>query len=189
MKSVIAQGSTVAKAIEEALKKAEMPQEFFIKVLEDAQAGFLGFGSKKAKIALFFQDTKQQFKQQTMFEQGAYHNLFNNPAMSKQIEQQLKDLGLEIKPIAPKPQHANNPKIGHQQGQSNNQPKPQKPSASSAQSHEDGQAKQPQRQQSNEFQKKPRPRYFKPRVKHTNFEQRVLNTTNSQTNKPKPDDQ
>lgn len=35
MKSVIVQGATVAKAIDEALAKAGMPQEFFIKVLEE----------------------------------------------------------------------------------------------------------------------------------------------------------
>ena len=45
MKSVIAQGATVVKAIEEALKKADMPKEFFVKILEEAQPGFLGFGA------------------------------------------------------------------------------------------------------------------------------------------------
>ena len=54
MKSVLAQGATVVKAIEEALKKADMPQEFFVKILEEAQSGFLGFGAKKAKIASIF---------------------------------------------------------------------------------------------------------------------------------------
>src|SRR5688572_16723845 len=100
MKSVIAQGTTVAKAIEEALKKADMPQEFFIKLLEDAQPGFLGFGSKKAKIALFFKEEVVGLKhQESLFERGSYANLFNNPNMRKQIEQQLKEIGLEIQPI------------------------------------------------------------------------------------------
>lgn len=103
MKSVIAQGASVAKAIEEALKKAEQPQEFFVKVLEDAQPGFLGFGAKKAKIALFFKENVLLKKQDSLFERGAYESLFNNQAMKKQIEQQLKELGLEIKPIDGKP--------------------------------------------------------------------------------------
>ena len=100
MKSVIAQGSSIAKAIEEALKKADMPQEFFVKVLEDAQAGFLGFGSKKAKIALFFKNEVISEKtSQGMFEKGSYAGLFNNPDLKKQLDQQLKELGFEIKPL------------------------------------------------------------------------------------------
>lgn len=105
MKSVIAQGSSIAKAIEEALKKADMPQEFFVKVLEDAQAGFLGFGSKKAKIALFFKNEITSEKaSQGMFEKGSYAGLFNNPDLKKQLDQQLKELGFEIKPLEVKKQ-------------------------------------------------------------------------------------
>lgn len=101
MKSVIAQGSTVVKAIEEALKKADMPKEFFVKLLEDAQSGFLGFGSKKAKIALFFKDATvtSSKSQENVFDIASYSKLFNNPAMRKQIDQQLHEMGLEIKPI------------------------------------------------------------------------------------------
>lgn len=107
MKSVIAQGSSIAKAIEEALKKADMPQEFFVKVLEDAQAGFLGFGSKKAKIALFFKnDVVSEKVQKSMFDKGSYAGLFNNPEMKKQLDQQLKELGFEIKPLEVKKQEA-----------------------------------------------------------------------------------
>ncbi|MBI2344820.1 Jag N-terminal domain-containing protein [Candidatus Dependentiae bacterium] len=105
MKSVIAQGSTIAKAIEDALKKADMPQEFFVKVLEDAQTGFLGFGSKKAKIALFFKDDAVSDKNhQSMFEKGSYAGLFNSSDVKKQLDQQLKELGLEIKPLETKKQ-------------------------------------------------------------------------------------
>ena len=79
MKSVIAQGATVAKAVEEALKKANMPQEFFIKLLEEAQSGFLGFGAKKAKIALFFkQYSYDQKKHDNLLSQESYENLFDN---------------------------------------------------------------------------------------------------------------
>lgn len=95
MKSVIAQGATVAKAVEEALKKANMPQEFFIKLLEEAQSGFLGFGAKKAKIALFFkQYSYDQKKHDGLLSQDSYESLFDNQAISKQIEQQLKEIDL-----------------------------------------------------------------------------------------------
>ncbi len=100
MKSVITQGSTIAKAIEEALKKSDSPQEFFVKILEDAQSGFLGFGAKKAKIALFFKNGDSSEKvSDSMLAKGSYSGLFNNPGIKKQIDQQLKELGLEIKPI------------------------------------------------------------------------------------------
>lgn len=111
MKSVIAQGSTIAKAIEEALKKADMPQEFFVKVLEEPQAGFLGFGSKKAKIALFFKNVIPSEKSsENMFSKGSYAGLFNNPEIKKQLDNQLKELGFEIKPIEPKKQEVK-PKV------------------------------------------------------------------------------
>lgn len=117
MKSVIAQGSSIAKAIEEALKKADMPQEFFVKVLEDAQAGFLGFGSKKAKIALFFKnDISSEKTSQGMFEKGSYAGLFNNPDLKKQLDQQLKELGFEIKPLEVKKQEVK-PKIFKKESQ------------------------------------------------------------------------
>jgi len=99
MKSVIAQGTTVSKAIEDALKKADMPNEFFVKLLEEAQQGFLGFTAKKAKIALFFKKDAKGTNQNKLFEQGTYQTFFDNPVLKKQIEEQLKELGLEIKPI------------------------------------------------------------------------------------------
>jgi predicted RNA-binding protein Jag len=93
MKSVIAQGSTVTKAVEEALKKAGMPEEFFVKLLEDAQGGFLGFGAKKAKIALFFKQNQYHSKHDSMLNQDSFQDLFDSNEISKQIEQQLKDVG------------------------------------------------------------------------------------------------
>ncbi len=92
MKSVIAQGSTVVKAIEEALKKAGMPTQFFVKLLEDAQSGFLGFGAKKAKIALFFKQKAEYSKNKGILSQESYESLFNNQSLSKQIEEELKIL-------------------------------------------------------------------------------------------------
>lgn len=90
MKSVIVQGNTVAKAIDEALQKADMPQEFFVKILEDAQPGFLGFGSKKAKIALFFKkdDLSRRHHNNSLLLKGEYKDLFNNQKLQKQLEGQ-----------------------------------------------------------------------------------------------------
>ena len=91
MKSVIAQGATVVKAIEEALKKADMPKEFFVKILEEAQSGFLGFGSKKAKIALFFKKEIMSSRGEGILHQDSYDGLFNNQSLQKQIDNQQRD--------------------------------------------------------------------------------------------------
>lgn len=91
MKSVIAQGATVVKAIEEALKKADMPKEFFVKILEEAQSGFLGFGSKKAKIALFFKKEILSSRGEGVLHQDSYEGLFDNQSLQKQIDNQQRD--------------------------------------------------------------------------------------------------
>lgn len=175
MKSVIAQGASVAKAIEEALKKADQPKEFFVKLLEDAQAGFLGFGAKKAKIALFFKEEQHVRKQDSLFDRGSYENMFNNQAMKKQIEQQLKELGLEIQPIAqssaPKnistPQHV--PSKMQTRPLPNRQPKVVQPKSHVAQesltssSAESSSQEFGQQNQSEQYRRKRRPRYFRPR--------------------------
>ncbi|MBP7854426.1 Jag N-terminal domain-containing protein [Candidatus Babeliales bacterium] len=118
MKSVIAQGSTVSKAIEEALKKANMPAEFFIKLLEDAQGGFLGFGAKKAKIALFFKEHTSRDKKENILSQNSYENLFNSQSIKHQIEQQLKD-------ITPPKIHPKQPAQNQPKQQNRQEPKPQ----------------------------------------------------------------
>ena len=64
MKSVVVEGSTVAKAIESAWLKAEKPEEFFVRVLQEHSSGFLGFGGQKAKVVLFF---KNNHKSDSLF--------------------------------------------------------------------------------------------------------------------------
>lgn len=215
MKSVITQGTTVAKAIEEALKKADMPKEFFVKLLEDAQAGFLGFGSKKAKIALFFKEEAVHSKhQESMFEKGSYENLFNNPNMKKQIEQQLKDLGLEIKPIVtpvqskkptvvsqhePVPTHVTNSTSSMSPTKMHTRPLPNR-STQPQQQQSMQPRRQPQQQQtqvrsmernveangvegqpqSDEYRRKRRPRYYRPRSRTQSSDQRDGSGTTSQ---------
>lgn len=197
MKSVITQGASVAKAIEEALKKADMPKEFFVKLLEDAQAGFLGFGAKKAKIALFFKEEAVNAKHhsESMFERGAYENLFNNPNMKKQIEQQLKDLGLEIKPIVTPKKSTT---ASHEQApvsptKMHTRPLPnrsQQPAQPRRQSQEQSLAGKMDRNGSNnsadttgqegqqdEFRRKRRPRYYRPRSR-SNGDGSITNSSN-----------
>lgn len=117
MKSVIAQGSSVVKAIEEALKKAGMPTEFFVKLLENAQGGFLGFGAKKAKIALFFKQHTYQSQKDGVLNQHVYEDLFDNNSINKQIEQQLK--GIELPKVG---SHAPHPKQNQSKQHQPNRP-------------------------------------------------------------------
>lgn len=88
MKSVIAQGATVAKAVEEAVKKAGNPKEFFIKILQDAQGGFLGFGSTKAKVALFFKKDELMQRDTEVLSQDSYKDLFDNKGLDRQLGEQ-----------------------------------------------------------------------------------------------------
>ncbi len=116
MKSVIVQGASVAKAIDEALAKAGMPQEFFVKILEDAQPGFLGFGSKKAKIALFFK--KELHKRDgSLVSRGTYKNLFNNQSIKSQIEQYESQEHDDVQPqqVKKEPAHVSVKKQHQQQ--------------------------------------------------------------------------
>ncbi len=58
MKSIMEEASSVAKAIENGWARAGKPQEFTVKVFEEAQTSFFGlFTSKPAKIGLFFQES------------------------------------------------------------------------------------------------------------------------------------
>ncbi len=56
MKSIVQEGSTIAKAVESAWQSAGKPQEFTVKVLEEPQHNFIGMTTRSAKIALFFKD-------------------------------------------------------------------------------------------------------------------------------------
>jgi len=56
MKSIMEEASSIAKAIEKGWARAGKPQEFSVKVYEEAQTNFIGFTTKPAKIGLFFQE-------------------------------------------------------------------------------------------------------------------------------------
>lgn len=138
MKSVIVQGATVAKAIDEALIKAGMPIEFFIKILEEAQPGFLGFGSKKAKIALFFK-REQGRREGSLLSRGSYKDLFENENLQAQPVDQAKQGKVvekkeTVPPVVPQPrkveaqQHSQQRKIAQVTVQPNKNEIRQQPS-------------------------------------------------------------
>jgi predicted RNA-binding protein Jag len=59
MKSIIQEASSVAKAIESAWLKAGKPQQFSVKIFQEAEKNFLGMTSKPAKIAILFNDVSE----------------------------------------------------------------------------------------------------------------------------------
>ncbi len=61
MKSILQEGSSVAKAVEKALQIADYPREFTVKVLEEPQKNFFGMTTKSAKISFLF-DTEKALK-------------------------------------------------------------------------------------------------------------------------------
>jgi predicted RNA-binding protein Jag len=64
MKSIMEEASSVAKAIEKGWIRAGKPQEFSVKVFEEAQKNFIGMTTKPAKIALFFEERNTQSSHQ-----------------------------------------------------------------------------------------------------------------------------
>jgi hypothetical protein len=60
MKSVMQEASSLMKAIEQGWIKAGQPNEFSIKILEEAQKNFIGMTVRSAKIALFFDEKPLQ---------------------------------------------------------------------------------------------------------------------------------
>jgi predicted RNA-binding protein Jag len=56
MKSIIHEASSLGKAIDQGWEKAGKPQEFTIRVLEEAERGFLGFTKRSAKVAIYFEE-------------------------------------------------------------------------------------------------------------------------------------
>ncbi len=57
MKSIIQESSSIAKAIEEAWKKADQPKEFSVKIFQEPKKNFFGFTKISAKIGFFFKDS------------------------------------------------------------------------------------------------------------------------------------
>lgn len=60
MKSIMEEASTIFKAVEKAWIRAEKPQSFTVKVLEEPVKNFIGMTIKSAKIALYFEEVQIQ---------------------------------------------------------------------------------------------------------------------------------
>lgn len=60
MKSVIQEGSSLAKAIEQGWIKAGRPREFSIKIYQEPKKNFLGLTTQVAKVGIFFKDESDQ---------------------------------------------------------------------------------------------------------------------------------
>ncbi len=121
MKSVVVEASTVAKAIEAAWLKADKPEEFFIRVLQEHSSGFLGFGAQKAKVVFFFKNSQ---KSDSLFpvvvKQKEYANLFGNFNLKVPTELNVVDNELN-KSVALGGQHKKKPH--NSQNNQNNQQK------------------------------------------------------------------
>lgn len=62
MKSIMEEASSIMEAIQKGWERAGKPQEFSVKVFEDAQTAFFGMRTvKSAKIALFFKEGAPSF--------------------------------------------------------------------------------------------------------------------------------
>lgn len=56
MKSIVEEASSLVKAIEKGWIRAGKPQEFTVKVFEDAEKNFFGFTTKSAKVGILFEE-------------------------------------------------------------------------------------------------------------------------------------
>lgn len=126
MKSVVVEASTVAKAIEIAWHKAEKPEEFFTRILQEHQSGFLGFGSQKAKIVLFFKNSqKSDSSFPVVLKQKEYANLFDNHELKVPDQLNLVDTQLNQNIKVHQQKNKQKKSIPAQQKQSSAQPQKQ----------------------------------------------------------------
>jgi Jag N-terminus len=133
MKSVVVQGSTVAKAIEAAWLKAGKPEEYFIRVLQEHSSGFLGFGAQKAKIVLFFKNTnKSDSLIPTVLKQKEYMNFFGNKNLKNPTELDIVDFELNKNTII----HNEHKKKPHQNQQVKHQQQKTSVTSSSVQGNQ-----------------------------------------------------
>lgn len=79
MNSIVKEASSISKAVEQAWEKADKPQKFSIRILEEPQKNFFGITNKPAKIALFFE--KKDIKKETE----------DKPKQKKETFQKLKE--------------------------------------------------------------------------------------------------
>lgn len=116
MKSVVAEASSISKAIELAWQKAGQPKEFLVKVFQEPQRNMFGLTKTSAKVGIFFDDAviTQKIKNASQSSQPAVHTakqispivpikpivkpIEHRPQTPKQVKPQPK---VEIKPAEP----------------------------------------------------------------------------------------
>lgn len=89
MKSIVEEASSLAKAIEKGWIRAGKPQEFTVKVFEEAQKNFFGFTTKSAKVGIFFEDRPQQKQKERQPQQQQQQK--KQPQQAQQPRQERTD--------------------------------------------------------------------------------------------------
>lgn len=94
MKSVVAEASSISKAVELAWQKAGQPKEFLVKVFQEPQRNMFGLTKTSAKVGIFFGDAALTQK---------IKNATQNTIPSSQNNKTVNPIS-PIKPIASRPQ-------------------------------------------------------------------------------------
>jgi len=128
MKSIMEEASTIFKAIEKAWIRAEKPQSFSIKLLEEPTKNFIGMTVKPAKIAFLFEEIAsskaakpshvQPMPQPAKKQQTSPHQPQQKkqaapaqPAKPQSHQPQQTRKPVEHKPVQAAPRPANNEQI------------------------------------------------------------------------------
>ncbi len=92
-RSIEKEGQTIEEATENALKElGAKPEDVNIEVLDDGKAGFLGFGSRSARVRLTLKKEVRE-KQEFEEEPGTLKTEDAGPAYETHAEEQVPDLG------------------------------------------------------------------------------------------------
>ncbi|MCK5632171.1 hypothetical protein KAH94_00310 [bacterium] len=106
MNSIVQEASSIAKAVEQAWKKAEEPHKFSVRIFQNAEKNFLGMTSQPAKIALLFEpkDIKDEYKKNdTQKNIQKQKDRIEKPSPKRFVKPQVKQPSQPInKNIAPK---------------------------------------------------------------------------------------
>lgn len=110
MKSIIEEASSITKAIENAWKRADQPNEFSIRIFEMPQKNMFGFTTKSAKIGIFYDEGKKTTNDKHHYTQPApQQNHVQKERVVKQPQQPIVTKEKEKEPVkqphpqAPKP--------------------------------------------------------------------------------------
>lgn len=146
MKSVIQEASSLMKAIEKGWEKAGSPNEFTVKVLEQAERNFIGLTTKQAKVCILFGGHPQQHQPQ----RHPQHSHQQRPQQERHIQEPVQQQPRRTEPVAPQ-----------------RRPQQQRPVDQASAQTGEGHAQQPGEQQP----RRPRRRYYGRRPRSNNEQQ------------------